>query len=415
MAAASVGFRTLVRAFNIVGGALERVGVPVAGFEPASIIAEARARTGLTDFGGDEFRNPLRRLLEGYKTEARFTTLGRLAAHRDTVALLANRLRLVEDRRRHPAIEHEVIRRPLFIVGLPRTGSTLLHHLLAQDPCSRVLQAWEVMFPSPPPEWSSYETDPRIRQAGRQLRWLDRLAPEFKAIHPLGARLALECIAVMSHSFLSPRFHTTYHVPSYQEWLERQDLRPAYEMHRRVLQHLQWRAPAERWVLKAPSHLHSLDALCTTYPDAIVVQTHREPLVVLASVASLTAVLQGAFTDRLDLEEIGHEVTRRWANGLERAMHLRQSGRVTGDRFYDVHYHDLLADPIAVIRRIYARFDIPFTEEAERRMRSHLIRNPQGKNGVHRYSLAMFGLDPAELTDRFKAYREHFGVRPETE
>jgi hypothetical protein len=415
MAAASVCVRTLVRGFNIVGGTLERLGAPVARFEPAAMIAAAHAQTGLTDFGGDEFRDPLRRLLESYDTEAHFTAVGRLAAWNDAVALLANRLRLVEDRRRHPAIAHEVIRRPLFILGLPRTGSTLLHHLLGQDPRSRVLEAWEVMCPSPPPEWSSYATDPRIGQAERQLRWLDRLAPDFKAIHPLGARLALECIAVMSHSFLSSRFHTTYHVPSYQEWLERQDLRPAYELHRRVLQHLQWRAPAERWVLKAPSHLHSLDALYSTYPDAVVVQTHRDPLVVLASVASLTAVLQGAFTARLDLEEIGHEVTRRWANGLERAMHLRRSGRVPRDRFFDVHYHDLLADPIAVIRRIYARFEMPFIDEAEHRMRAHLSRNPRSKNGAHRYSLATFGLAPADLTDRFKAYREHFGVQPEPE
>ncbi|MGH7392449.1 MAG: sulfotransferase [Candidatus Rokuibacteriota bacterium] len=413
MTVAAVSFRTLVRAFNTLGHALERVGLPVVDFDRESIVGEARARAGLHDFGGDEFHEPLRRLLEGYRTEARFTAVGRLAARRDTVSLLANRLRLVEDRRRHPAIADEAIRRPLFIVGLPRTGSTLLHHLLAQDPASRVLQAWEVMFPSPPPERSRYETDPRIRRAERQLRWLDRMAPEFKAIHPLGARLALECIALMSYSFLSSRFHTTYHVPSYQEWLEQQDLRPAYELHRRALQHLQWRAPAERWILKAPSHLYGLDALFETYPDAVVVQTHREPLVVLASVASLTAVLQGAFTDRLDLGEIGHEVTRRWANGLERAVHLRQSGRVPGDRFLDVHYHDLLADPITVIRGIYARFDVPFTEEAERRMRRHLAGNPQGKNGMHRYSLATFGLDPEELTHRFKAYREHFGIRAE--
>jgi hypothetical protein len=413
MTTAAASLRMLVRAFNVLGRSLQRAGLPVAAFDREAVMNEARARTGLEDFGGDEFHEPLGRLLEGYETEARFTAMGRLAARRDTVSLLVNRLRLVADRRRHPAIAHEAISRPLFIVGLPRTGSTLLHHLLAQDPRSRVLQAWEAMFPSPPPERSSYETDPRIGRAERQLRWLDWLAPTFKTIHPLGARLALECIAVMSYSFLSSRFHTTYRVPSYQEWLERQDLRPAYELHRRVLQHLQWRAPAERWILKAPSHLHGLEALFATYPDAVVVQTHREPLVVLASVASLTAVLQGAFTDRLDLAEIGQEVTRRWANGLERATQLRRSGRVPGDRFLDVHYHDLLADPLRVIRRIYRRFDMPFTEETERRMRAHLAENPQGKNGMHRYSLAAFGLDLEELTHRFKTYREYFGVRAE--
>jgi hypothetical protein len=404
---------SLIRAFNIFGRVLEKAGVPAAGFEPEPLMAEARARAGLEDFGGDEFREPFRRVLDGYETEARLTPLGRLAARHDTLSLLINRLRLVEDRKRHPAIAHETIRRPLFIVGLPRTGSTLLHHLLAQDPTSRVPKAWEVMFPSPPPERASYETDPRIRRAEARLRWLDWMAPEFAAIHPLGARLALECIAIMSHSFLSSRFHTTYHVPSYQRWLEQQDLRPAYALHRRVLQHLQWRTPAERWILKAPSHLHSLEALFDTYPDAVVVQTHREPLVVLASAASLTAVLQSAFTDRLDRGEIGLEVAHRWANGLERAMQLRQNGGVPGDRFLDVRYQDLLADPIAVVRGIYARFEMPFTEEAECRMRDYLAANRQGKNGAHRYSLATFGLDPETLTHRFKAYREHFGIPTE--
>lgn len=414
MTIASASFRVLIQAYNILGRVLERAGLPVAAFEPGLLMAEARARAGLQDFGADEFREPLGRLLESYQTEAGFTPLGRLAARRDTLSLLVNRLRLVEDRKRHPEIAHEAIRRPLFIVGLPRTGSTLLHHLLAQDPASRVPQAWEVMFPSPPPERASYETDPRIQQAEAQLRWLDRMQPEFKTIHPLGARLALECIAIMSYSFLSSRFHTTYHVPSYQRWVEQQDLRPAYALHRRVLQHLQWRTPAERWVLKAPAHLYGLNALFETYPDAVVVQTHREPLVVLASVASLTAVLQSVFTDRLDFAEIGLEVTHRWANALERAMQVRDSGSVPGDRFLDVHYQDLLADPIPVVQKIYARFDMPFTDAAERRMRRYLAANPQAKNGAHRYSLATFGLDPEALTHRFKAYREHFGIRAET-
>lgn len=413
MASAGPSLGTFIKAFNVLGHLIERAGVPVAGFEPETLLAQARARTGLEDFGGDEFHEPLRRLLEGYETEAGFTAVGRLAARRDTLSLLVNRLRLVEDRKRHPGIAHEAIRRPLFIVGLPRTGSTLLHHLLAQDPASRVPRAWEVMLPSPPPERATYETDPRIRRAEAQLRWLDRMAPEFKAVHPLGAGLALECIAIMSYSFLSPRFHTTYHVPSYQRWLAQQDMRPAYELHRRFLQHLQWRTPAERWVLKAPAHLSSLDALFETYPDAVIVQTHRDPLVVLASVASLTAILQGVFTDRIDLGEIGLEVTHRWAGLLERAMHLRQSGRVPDDRFVDVYYHEMLTDPLAVIRRIYARFDVPFTDEAERRMRHHLAANPQGKNGTHRYSLATFGLDPEALPAGFKAYRDHFGVRAE--
>jgi len=403
-----------VRALNASGPLLERIGYRPGALDETSLLdAASRLAGGLRDFGGDEFLEPLRILLRGYETEARLTFLGRLAARRDTLSLLTNRLRLVDDRKRHPGIADERIRQPLFIVGLPRTGSTLLHHLLAQDPASRVAQAWEVMAPSPPPERARYETDPRIREAERQLRWLDLLAPDFKAIHPLGAQLALECIAIMGYAFLSPRFHTTYHVPTYQEWLERQDLRPAYQLHRCVLQHLQWRTPADRWVLKAPSHLWGFESLFATYPDALVVQTHRDPLTALASVASLTAVLQGAFTDHLDLAEIGLEVTRRWATGLERAMQVRRSGILPAERFLDVNYDELVADPLGVVRGLYAHFDLPFREETALRMRAHLADYPQGKHGAHIYSLAAFGLDPGELAHRFKGYCEHFGIRPE--
>ena len=305
-----------------------------------------------------------------------------------------------------------MIRRPLFVVGLPRTGSTLLHHLLAQDPAGRVARAWEVMEPSPPPERARYETDARIGRAARRLAWFDRLAPEFKRIHPLGAELPLECIAIMSASFVSPRFHTTYHVPSYQTWLAGADLHPAYDFHRRFLQHLQWRAPAGHWVLKAPSHVFGFEPLFRTYPDAIVVQTHRDPLTVLASVASLTLVLQGAFTDHLDLEEIGAEVTQRWSSGLERAMHARRDARVD-ERFVDVRYHELLRDPMAIVRRIYDRFGMSLSAEAEARMQRFLDSHPKDRHGAHRYSPSAFGLDARDLGPRFKSYCERFGL-PET-
>ncbi|MGH7332555.1 MAG: sulfotransferase, partial [Candidatus Rokuibacteriota bacterium] len=255
-----------IRTANAVGALLKRSGLPLISLDEPQLLAAARRRARLEDFGEDGFREPLRLVLQGLEHEARLTLIGRITAREDIVGLLANRLRLQEEGLRHPEIGAEQVRHPLFIVGMPRTGSTLLHHLLARDPASRVAQAWEVMAPSPPPEKATYETDPRIARAARQLRWFDAIAPEFKAIHPLGAQLALECIAIMSASFLSSRFHTTYRVPTYQNWLEGQDLGPAYRFHRRVLQQLQWRMPAGRWVLKAPSHLVAFDALLEAYP-----------------------------------------------------------------------------------------------------------------------------------------------------
>lgn len=410
---AASAVRLAIQGVNAGGRALARVGCRPVRLDSADVLDAARREAGLEDLGEDSFRDPLQRVLAGCEAEARLTAIGRIAARRDVVSLLANRLRLVEDRKRHPGIAGERIRRPLFILGLPRTGSTLLHHLLAQDPRVRVAQAWEVMFPSPPPAASSYADDPRIAQAARRLRWFDALAPGFKAIHPLGPRLALECIAITSPTFLSPRFHTTYRLPTYQAWLETQDLSAAYAFHRRVLQHLQWRAPGDPWILKAPSHLHSLRALFETYPDAVIVQTHRDPVAVLGSVASLTAALQGAFAAPVDRVEIGREVARRWARGLEHGMEFRRSGAGLTDRFLDVHYHDLVRDPLAVVRRVYTHAGLSLTADAEARMQQYRNAGPRDGHLVHRYDLGTFGLDPERLDGRFKAYREHFDVAAE--
>ena len=405
--------RAVIRAVNTAGRGLRRVGVEPVNLEERSLLETACRATGLDDFGGDEFRTPLGLILEGLETEARLTPLGRLVARHDLLGLLTNRLRLAEDRKRHPGIAEQRIDRPMFIIGLPRTGTTLLHHLISQDPASRAALTWEVMAPSPPPEDAGHETDPRIARAERQLRWLDWLAPEFKTIHPVGARHAIECIAILSHSFLSSRFHTTYRVPSYQAWLKKQDLQPAYVYHRRFLEHLQWRTRSERWVLKAPAHFYALDSLFAVYPDALVVQTHRDPRTVLGSVASLTLSLQMAFAGPLDLAEIGREVVQSWTEGLARAMRVRQAGTIPAERFFDVRYHDLIRDPIATIRQIYTHFGLPLTGEAERRMRRHLAGNPQHKHGRHAYDLKAFALDGPSIDQHFRPYREFFAIDPE--
>lgn len=409
----TASLRATIRATNTVGHVLRRAGVPLVSLDEQDLLATARRETGFDDFGDDRFREALRLVLRGLETEARLTPLGRIMARSDIVRLLANRLRLHEDWKRHPGIAAEEIRQPLFVLGLPRTGSTLLHHLLAQDQASRVTQAWEVMYPSPPPTRDRYESDRRIAWAARQLRWFDAMAPRFKSIHPLGPRLALECIAITSLAFLSPRFYTMYRLPSYEGWLDGQDLRPAYAFHRRFLQHLQWRAPADGWVLKAPMHVFAVDALLETYPDAGIIQTHRDPLTVLASVASLHAALQGAFAEAVDTAEIGRDVTRRWIDGFDRAVELRRAARVAPQRYLDVHYHELTRDPIGTVRRIYERFNRPLSATAEARMRRFLVENPKNKHGRHQYSLEMFGLDADELRGRCKTYCEYFGVPAE--
>jgi hypothetical protein len=372
------------------------------------VLAAGRRRGGGRDFQDTTFLEALGHLVRALATEARLNVLGRIVARETVVNHLATRLHLEADRRRHREIAAEPIQRPIVITGLPRSGSTLLHKLLAQDPANRVPQTWEMLDPSPPPERGTYDHDPRIASAERNLRWFHRLVPEFKAIHAVGARMPEECVVILSHSFLSSQFCSMYSVPSYQAWVRGQDLVPAYQLHRRVLQQLQWRCPGDRWVLKAPAHLPALRELSAVYPDAAVIMTHREPLEVLPSEASLHTVLRRAFSDAIDPGVVGREITELTADELRVGLRARDDGCAPPERFFDVRYRDLVRDPLAMVRRIYLAFDLPFTATAEARMRRYLADSPKDKHGAHVYSLQQFGLDEDEERERYRSYRERF-------
>jgi hypothetical protein len=400
-----------LRLLNGVGGALRAAGVPVVRLDEASLLARARRRTGLDDFGDEAFREPLRRLLESLEAEAALTMLGRVIARADLGRLLENRLRMVDARRREPAIAAGEVRRPLFILGLPRTGTTILHELLAEDPVNRVPMTWEVMHPWPPPERATYETDPRIARVEKHFAGIDRLIPGFKAMHPMGARLPQECVALTAHDFASMLFSTTHRLPAYQAWLDAADLRGVYASHRRQLQYLQWRCPAERWVLKSPGHLWALDALLAVYPDARIVQTHRDPLKVVASLASLVTLLRGLASDDVDIRAVGAEWTRCLALGLERSVAARE--RVDPGRVLDVQFADFIRDEVGTVRRIYDHFEMRLSADAEARMRRFLAANPRDKHGAHRYTLAAAGLEPAAERRRYAPYQARFAVPSE--
>ena len=396
----------LVRAVNVGGRLLGRRALGT--FRAENLLDAARRKTALDDFGSPPFGEPLRRLIESMEAEARLNPMGRLATRYDLIHLLVNRLRMEEDRKRNPGIAEEEPRRPIFIAGLPRTGTTLLHSLLALDPASRVPLTWETMYPSPPPEAATYLTDRRIGLVDSQMRWFHRMLKGFNRIHPVGAQLPIECLVITSHAFLSYQFETTHRLPSYLEWLEGQDLRPAYEVHRRFLQHLQWRCPGERWVLKAPAHMFDFEALFSVYPDAQVVMTHRDPIQMTASNASLTATLRSAFSDEVDPFEVGPECSRRWAEAISRALRSRDRGCAPAERFLDLYYDDLVADPTGAVRKVYAHFDLSFPEGLEQRIRGFHQRNPKDRFGTHRYSLEEFGMNREEEVRRFAAYRERF-------
>jgi hypothetical protein len=405
---------SLLSGVNAVSRTLLNNGRSFVKLDEAGLIAESRKRTGLNDFGGEAFRKPLGILLQSFEKDADLNLVGRICVHSQILRLLCNRLCMVEDRERHPEICDEQILRPIFITGLPRSGSTFLHAVLAQDPRCRAPQVWEVMSPSPPPERTSYNSDPRIAQTERQLKWLDVLMPEFEKSHMIHATYPQECIAITDHSFMSYVFESMYQVSSYRIWHDNQDKRPAYEIHRLFLQHLQWLCPGTHWVLKAPSHLMALDALLAVYPDADIVMTHRDPLKVLPSCASLTKILRQPFTNRLDREALRSDVNLRWEGSARLAMQLRHENPALRERFFDVLYPDLKKDPMAVVREIYRYFDRELTLEAETAMQRFVAENPKNKNGEHRYSLEEFGFDRETERRRFQFYTEEYGITPET-
>jgi hypothetical protein len=379
-----------------------------------SLLEKSCKLTKLHDFGEPSFRIPLEILLRSFEEDARLNLLGRITVHSEIVRVLCNRLRMQHDRALFPAIAREQVQKPIFITGLPRSGTTFLHALLAQDPACRAPQVWEVMHPSPPPESASYRSDPRIARTCKELSWIEILMPDFDKCHTIEARLPQECIAMTDHSFLSYLFESMYFVTSYRRWHDRQDKRPAYECHRRFLQHLQWRCPGAPWVLKAPSHLMALDALFAVYPDAQVVLTHRDPLKVLPSCASFAKVLRAPFTGNIDLKALGAEVSRRWAASAHLVTRMRSEQKQLQGNFFDVSYPELIRDPMTAVTGIYRHFGRELTGVAQAAMRRYVEQNPKDKNGAHRYSLEEFGLDPATERSNFQNYTEYFDIVPES-
>jgi hypothetical protein len=379
-----------------------------------ALIATARQSTGLADLGEDPWRDGLDRLLDALRGEARLSELGVQVAAGDVLGHLVNRLQVVDWHARHPGLARADVAPPVVIVGQGRTGTTILHDLLAQDPANRVPLTWEVDHPIPPPETATFASDPRIAATQQQLDMAELVIPGFKAMHPMGAELPQECVRITASAFRSVIFPTQYRVPSYGRWMVYEaDVAPAYRWHRRYLQILQAKHHAERWVLKSPGHIWCLGELLAEYPNALLVQTHRDPLRIIASLASLLATLRRLASDRTDIAEGAAEFAEYLIEGLDRSVTARESGTVPADRVIDVQFRDFLGDPLRTVREIYRRLGLELTPESEQRMRAFLLANPQDKHGLHRYSFADTALDAGAWRERARRYQQHFDVPSE--
>lgn len=390
-----------LRAINGIGAALRGLGLDLPRFDADYLVERAQKETGLTDFGEWPWREGLDVMCAAVAQEGDPNTIGRLACQNMLSMALEHRLQMVAHRAAHPEIAQVDIEKPVFIVGLPRTGTTILFNLLAQDPENRVPLTWEVTFPYPAPETATYETDPRIEQTRKIFADLDRLAPSLPAIHEFGAQLPQECPPIFAGTHLSMQYHILYRIPSYERWLDEQSMVPAYRWHRVFLQHLQSRhMQARRWVLKSPAHLPCVEDLLAVYPDARILFTHRDPLRALASTASLYYVFRAAYADGADPAVVGEDAASTWIAYLHRAAAFRAANPDLESQFFDARFPDVCADPIQVLSDAYEHFDMELGDAARGRMQSFLAANPRGSRGKHSYELADFGLDADDLTER---------------
>jgi hypothetical protein len=384
-------------------------------FDAEAMVEAAMGATGYSDLGEDSWRDGLERLLDDLDGSARLNDLGRTIVEGEMVNYLATRLRILDWRHRHPEVADGSVERPIVIVGQPRTGTTILYDLLAQDPSNRAPLTWEVDQPVPPPETATYTTDPRIAEADAVAAMPDLIIPGFTDFHPLGATLAQECVRMTGGDFRSMIFPTQYDVPAYDRWLLHEaDMAPAYRWHRIFLQHLQSRHAGERWLLKSPCHLWSLGALLDEYPDALVIQTHRDPVRVISSISALAALLRSMASDEASVAVAAAEYAEDIVLGLDRSVAARVDGTLPADQVVDVQFAEFLADPFTTIGTVYDALGLEFTPEAESRMRAFLDTHPgDGGGGGSRYTFADTGLDADELRERTRAYQDYFDVPSE--
>jgi Sulfotransferase family len=385
-------------------------------FERDELLVKGQARAGgLTELGPGQFVEGLDRFVDSLNRDARLNDVGRFIAEERILLHVTNRLQYVRDRQQYPEIAQVDVVKPVFIVGLPRTGTTILHDILNQDPANRAPLTWELMFPSPPPEASVGDDDPRVAACQATIPTGDVQSTMFKAMHPMGATLSQECVVMMGETMCTPLFHNQLRVPTYQDWVDTDaDWSAVYEFHRMQLQHLWWHKPADRWMLKTGAHMWGLAQLLETYPDARIVFTHRDPVKSLTSYASLTALVRSRGSDEVDPFEIATDWSARLETMLERTMTVRSARDYPDAVFYDMYFSEFVAGQFDEIEKIYDALDLPMSAHGADAMRKYIADHPKGKDGIHRYRPEEYGIDPATVRKDFAAYIERFGLEPES-
>ena len=371
----------------------------------ASLLNAAQEATGLSDWGADQtFRIGLRKKIEDM---LELPPSQREALRYTLVNTLGSRLQVIDDGKRNPDILLESIDRPLFIFGLPRSGTTYLHSLLALDPEARSATVWESMHPSPPTDAATFATDPRIAETRAELQALDEIAPGFLDKHPMAPEDPTECEAFTIYHFNTIAIWASFPTPRYAEWIRSGASDGLFEWHRRMLQQYQWKGPRGRWTLKSPNHIFTLPALLAVYPDARLVQTHRDPLQTLPSNASLVHTMRAGMDPAADPADTGRDVFAMMADGIDLSLAARADPGIDG-RILDIAYRDTVDDPIGTVRRIHEHFGLPFSIAHQRNIEARIEQDAANRTKAHRYTPEEYGMSAGEIASRFKDYRQKF-------
>jgi len=368
------------------------------------LLTEAQRQTELSDFGPSEFLEGLRKIVETYNGNG-FDDRSLSRVDKRLKKILTTRLRIEDALRRWPDIKRTTVTRPLYITGLPRTGTTAMLNLLASDAATRPLQLWEALNPYPLPEAVRLEEDPRYMATKKFCDGVKASGDGFQRIHHFTPETPEECVHLLNHTFQDVQYGVEPLLEPYKSWFIGRDLRSSYYYYRDILKMLQWQRPGKRWLLKSPCHLWALDILAEIFPDCQIVVMHRNPVDSVISYASMMASLMDGCRD-ISRAKLGEEVLEYLARKVERSMALRE--HITSRQIHDVYYADLLSDPLGVVERLYDYFGLPLSQETSGRMAASLQRNPQNVHGAHTYAAEDFGLTEARILDRFGPYVEHY-------
>jgi Sulfotransferase family len=400
-----------------LGRGLGDDGRSMVSLDPADLLEGAVSATGLDDVGDAWFRDPMDRLCAAIEDEAELHLPGRIRTRGELQLILQNRLRLIDLWKKEPAIDEEVVRGPIVVTGLGRSGTTLLHELLACDEANRPPLLWELVHTVPgAADVSKGQTNAQywIDTMHSEITLMDEMVPAFTSMHENGGHLPTECIFAFAHQFSTDMFTGSYNVPSYTIWKSSIDQTPIYEWHRRMLKTLQWATETERWVVKAPSHLSALDLVFETYPDARVVITHRDPLRVVGSLADTMATLHWMHSNRVAHTELIEFLCMGLEHQMNEVTKERDSGTLPADQISDVLYSGLTKDPLGTISKLYATWDIEMTEETSSNMQAYVDARHLHRGGnEHRYRFEDTGLDLKEHRAIVSDYQERFGVPSE--